>query len=269
MNDRIFILGAGRAGRAIGRALRAGGLGSVALHGRRASADSDVTAGPLPAVIADATIVLVAVRDAQMDDGLAEIGRVPLAPDAVVLHMSGCMDPVGLRPLRARGHACGTFHPLVPMTEDPDGAVPFAGIYFGVDGDPTAIAAATRLAQHLGGLTLAIPAGSKPAYHAAAVIASNFPVVLAAIAEGILLRAGVDPDNARGAVRSLLDGAATNLHTRSACDALTGPAVRGDAGTVAAHVAALQGSPDVVAIYESLTRAATELVRSRGATGHP
>ncbi|GAC1516535.1 MAG: hypothetical protein NVS1B4_12000 [Gemmatimonadaceae bacterium] len=259
MTGPVFILGAGRAGRGLARALRASGLEGVMVHGRRPSDEDDVTAGPIPVRVAEATMVVVAVRDNQMEAALAEIEHAPLAPGCVVLHMSGCGDPSGLTSLRSRGHPCGTFHPLVPIAVGAKAVASFRGAYVGVDGDPRAIASATSLAQRLDARTLTIPAGQKATYHAAAVIASNFPVVLAAIAEALLVATGIALPVAREVVRSLIDGAVANLQGRSAAEALTGPAVRGDKATIAAHLDTLQAEPNIRELYRLLTNAAQTL----------
>ncbi|GAC1696662.1 MAG: hypothetical protein NVS9B3_14550 [Gemmatimonadaceae bacterium] len=266
MNDRIFILGAGRAGRGIARALRAAGVRDVALHGRRPTDDDDVTSGPLPQPVADASIVLIAVRDAQIESALAELATAPLASSAAVLHTSGSVDPPGLRLLRTRGHPCGTFHPLVPIPGTVTAPARLRGSYIGIDGDPSAIDAAMRMADAVAARTVVIPAGGKARYHAAAVMAANFPTVLAAIAEELFMTAGLGSSDAQGAVRSLVDGVAANLHLQPAEAALTGPASRGDDATINAHIAALQDTPDVLAVYRVLTRAAAAIARSGAAT---
>src|SRR5688500_13732674 len=116
-DDRVFILGAGRAGRSLARALRAGGVQITGLHGRHASAADGITAGAPPTSLGSATCVLVTVRDAQLDGALATLTTASIAPRAVVLHASGSTDPVGLAGLRRAGHACGTFHPLVALSD--------------------------------------------------------------------------------------------------------------------------------------------------------
>ena len=65
MIERVFILGAGRAGRGLARALRASGAEIVGLHGTHPEAGEDpVTAGPLPPTVSRADVILVTVRDA-------------------------------------------------------------------------------------------------------------------------------------------------------------------------------------------------------------
>src|SRR5439155_13231012 len=73
--DRVFVLGAGRAGRGLTRALRAAGVSVVGFHGRRAdAAGADVvSAGAMPAALGEANVVLVAVQDAALDSALDEL----------------------------------------------------------------------------------------------------------------------------------------------------------------------------------------------------
>ena len=116
----------------------------------------------------------------------------------------------------------------------------------------------------MGANALRIPAGRKPAYHAAAVFASNFPTVLAAIAAQLLASTGIDEGDAWGAIRALMRGAVANLDGAAAADALTGPIARGDVETVRRHLAALAAEPETRALYAALSLAAVELARRGG-----
>jgi predicted short-subunit dehydrogenase-like oxidoreductase (DUF2520 family) len=126
-------------------------------------------------------------------------------------------------------------------------------------------AVAARLAARLGATTIEIPRAERAAYHAAAVMASNFPVTLAALAEGLLSRIGVDTIAAHRAVRALMAASVENLAAAPrALDALTGPIARGDSVTVLAHVTALHDLPQYDAVYDVLSRATLALMRERG-----
>lgn len=265
MSDGVFILGAGRAGRGLSRALRASGVGVVGLHGRHVELEPDVvTAGALPAAAAHAAVILVAVRDGQLDEALGGLAAGGLGKGAVVLHASGSAEPAGLAALRAQGHPCGTFHPLVPLADPGRAADLLRGAWIGVDGDAAAIAVAERLAERLGAHVLRIPRGEKAAYHAAAVFASNFPTVLATVAARLLVDVGVGEDDAWGAIRALMRGAVANLDTATPAHALTGPIARGDVETVRKHLAALAGEPETRALYTTLSIVAVELARRGG-----
>lgn len=264
----MFILGAGRVGTGLARALRAARVDVVGLHGRRAQREPDVvTSGELPAAIANATVVLVTVRDGQLEDVLSSLASAPLAAGAVVLHASGSAEPAALGALRERGHPCGTFHPLLPFADPARAAASIGGAWFGLDGDPAARAAARALAASFGARTLEIPAGEKVRYHAAAVFASNFPALLMASGERLLARIGLAPEDARQALMPLFLAAVENVRARPSAQALTGPIVRGDVETVRRHLAALADTPDLLALYTALSRAAIPLAREAGADG--
>jgi predicted short-subunit dehydrogenase-like oxidoreductase (DUF2520 family) len=258
----VFVLGAGRAGKGLARALLASGSVVTGLHGRRAEGAREglpaVTAGALPESLAAASVALVAVQDAALEDALNELlASRWLAPTAVVLHASGSAEAAGgAAALRRAGHAFGTFHPLVPLSDAARAPAMLRDAWIGVDGDAAARDAAVRLAGALGARTLVIPPGAKPRYHAAAVFASNFPVVLAAIAARLMSDAGVDAEPARGAVERLLALAAANVAGHDPAAALTGPVVRGDAVTVRRHLDALAGDQEALDAYLALSRAA-------------
>ena len=262
----VFVLGAGRAGRSLARALVVAGVDVRGLHGRHADATArpPVTGGDLPNSLGMATVVLVTVRDAQLGDALRQLAGATLKPGAVVLHASGATDPGEAVLLRERGHSVGTMHPLVPLANPDHAADVLRDAWIGVDGDPAAIAASTALATRLGAHALTIPPGEKPRYHAAAVFAANFPVVVAALAERLLEEAGVAEDTARAATLGLMGAAVSNLESGRPHDVLTGPIARGDVASVQGHLAALRNDAPALAAYVTLSRAALTLARERG-----
>lgn len=267
MSERVFIIGPGHVGRGLFRAFRASGVEVVGLHGKRPSGVATST-GVLPPEISTANVVIVSVRESQIDECLEEVtaaaaqGRITRG--TVVLHTSAIAEPAAIRRLTSTGYPGGTFHPLVPFA-DPDIAADLLRRgWIGVDGDIAARNAARRLAGHIGARTLDIPPGQKPAYHAAAVISSNFPVVLASIAGHLLHDIGVPESSAYQAVESLMSGAMMNIQRALPDDALTGPVVRGDAETVSRHLRALQAYPEALNLYRTLSAAAVEIAQRRG-----
>ena len=258
----LVIVGAGRAGRGIAAAAHAAGLDATLVDRER------VVAGDAPSradAIARAATLLVAVQDAQLDAALAALAPAIAAAPRVVLQVSGSAEPAARAALVRDGHAYGTFHPLLPLADPAVSAARFRGAVVGVEGDAPAHAAAVALATRLGAVTIAIPRADRASYHAAAVLASNFPVTLAALAEAVLHRIGVDGAEAHRAVRVLMAASVDNLTAAErALDALTGPLVRGDAATVRAHVAALAGDPVTHDAYRTLGAATLALLAARG-----
>ncbi len=276
MSDRVFIIGAGKVGRGLSRAFRASGVSVVGLHAREPG-DEVTSSGPYPASIGDANVIIVAVRDSEIDGvcralaGLEQEHPGWLAHGAVVLQTSGVVTPPAFALLRPLGIDGGTFHPLVPFATPEHGARLLNDAWIGIDGDANARAAARRLAAALGARTVDIPVNSKVLYHAAAVMASNFPVVLAGIASQLLTDAGVPERTAQHVVHSLMSAAVRNLEHGSPGDVLTGPTVRGDSATIEAHRHVLRErgraaagdavASDALAVYEILGRAAQALRR--------
>jgi predicted short-subunit dehydrogenase-like oxidoreductase (DUF2520 family) len=224
--------------------------------------------GALPKEMSKANVVLISVRDPQLDDTIEEVirasgdGRIERA--TVILHTSAIAEPVGLSRLSEAGFPGGTFHPLVPFS-DPDVAAELLRHgWIGIDGENAAKNVSRRLAGHIGARTLDIPPGEKPAYHAAAVISSNFPVVLASVAGHLLHDIGIPDSSAYRAVESLMNGALANMKQALPDDALTGPIVRGDLDTVGKHLRALEGHGAALDVYRALSLAAVEIARYRG-----
>jgi predicted short-subunit dehydrogenase-like oxidoreductase (DUF2520 family) len=236
------------------------------LHGKRPSGVATST-GSIPADAARANVVVVCVRDQQLDDAIGEVSAAAadgrIARGAAILHTSAIAEPAGLNKLSEAGFPGGTFHPLVPFSDPEVSAELLRKGWIGIDGVNAAKNASRRLAGRLGARTLEIPAGKKPTYHAAAVISSNFPVVLASVAGHLLHDIGIPDASAYQAVESLMSGALANLKQTLPDDALTGPVVRGDAETVIKHMRALENS-SALEVYRALSAAAVEIAQRRG-----
>jgi predicted short-subunit dehydrogenase-like oxidoreductase (DUF2520 family) len=267
VSERVFIIGPGHVGRGLFRAFRASGVEVVGLHGKRPSGVATST-GAIPGDVSRANVVIVCVRDPQLGDTIDEIAAAAtdgrISRGTVILHTSAIAEPARLNALTQAGFPGGTFHPLVPFTDPDVSAELLRKAWIGIDGDIAAKNASRRLAGHLGARVLEIPPGGKPAYHAAAVISSNFPVVLASVAGRLLHDIGIPDASAHQAVDSLMSGALANMKQAVPDDALTGPIMRGDAETVAKHLRALQGHAAALEVYRSLSAAAVDIAARRG-----
>lgn len=264
MEPTTVVVGAGRVGLSLARALvRSGAAVTVCVRTARALPPPLSPAGTewSEAVSAASLIVLAVPDDAitVVADRLAREGMV--RQKQVVLHTSGLLDRRALAPLAATGAALGSWHPLQTFTEpsgDPDTLVDAPAV---LEGDARAIAAARLLAAQCRMTpVLEIPAAAKPCYHAAAVFASNYLVVLADVAARLAHDAGLETD--AGLFHPLMARTVANLASADPAAVLTGPVRRGDAGTVQAHLAALDG--DTRALYLALAREALRLAERSG-----
>lgn len=255
----IGVIGAGRAGVGLAVALTHAGH-EVQLHGRRGKhvpPPLSLTWGGAPPWVGTVEIILLAVRDDAIADAAAELAATDLVrPAHVVLHLSGILDESPLAALRATGAALGCWHPLQAIAQPQDAPERLRGALAALTGDPAAVARAEALAQDLGMRPVVLAGAAKRPYHAAAAIASNYLVVLAAMAERLMTEAGVDPVAARHGIATLMGGTLANVRVAGGA-ALTGPIVRGDVETVRAHLAVL---PDELRdAYRALGRAALAL----------
>src|SRR5207248_2101782 len=113
-------------------------------------------------------------------------------------------------------------------------------ISYGVTASGEGLTEAVSLVGDLGGRLELVPEERRPLYHAALSHAANHLNTLVADAADLLRASGVqDPSAVLGSIaRAALDNAIA-----SGTAALTGPVVRGDVATVAAHLDALAAEP--------------------------
>jgi predicted short-subunit dehydrogenase-like oxidoreductase (DUF2520 family) len=269
----VAIVGAGRVGQALGRLLARADYTIAEVVARRAAsaraAARFIGAGRPSSIRAldrlGADLVLIATPDDEIATAAARLAALPRSFEgAVALHTSGARDAEELEPLRARGAAVGSLHPLqsFPTPELALGRV--AGSIFALEGDRRAVAAGRRIARALGGRPVRLRAGSKALYHAAAVLASGGVTGLLDMSLDALERAGLDRATALRAVMPLVEGTVANVKRVDTAAALTGPVARGDRGTIERNRAALAAlDPEVAAVYDLLARRGERLRGAR------
>jgi len=207
-----------------------------------------------------ADLVLVTTPDAVIASVARELvaigGKESGAKDwrgKVVLHTCGALDRGVLRPLERRGAATGSWHPL--QTFSRRGLPRLRGSACAIEGSSAAMRWARRLCRELGCTAFQVPRGGKPAYHAAAALAAGHVLGLVEAATRILLTVGFSRRQAAGALLPLTRQTLANFERAGGSRSWTGPASRGDLGTVARHLAALRGfPPEYRAAYAAVTR---------------
>ncbi len=234
------LVGPGRAGRSLARALEHLGWSQAGSYGRLDD--------PAPAA-AGVELCIVATPD----DAIAAVARSIEPGDAVVMHLSG------VTPLTALGsHRAAALHPLVALPDPDRGAVLLRSAWFAVAGDDLA----AELADRLSGRFFEIADEDRALYHAAAVVASNHVVALLGQADRIAAEIGLPFE----ALVSLVQATIGSVADLGPAAALTGPAARGDHATISAHLAALGDRlPDEVPGYEALVDLARRLASEQSA----
>ena len=274
----VAVIGAGRLGTALGRALKSAGyrveivaarrrtsaqraakligkntLGLSVQQLNRLSRSQSVRLNRCALILIstpDDAIAPVAGQLAVLFHSM-QVGPGRRAPALrVALHTSGALSADVLSPLRRAGFAIGSLHPLVSIS-DRAGRDAFRNAFFAIEGDRPAARAARSVVRGLGGQSFSISPGAKALYHAAAVTTSGHVVALFDIALEMLVNCGLSRRRSRQILRPLLESTSRNLSTKDPRLALTGTFARGDVSTAKRHLASIKSHklPDALAAY--------------------
>lgn len=278
----VGVIGAGKVGAVLGAALRAAqhalvGVSAVS-EASRERAELLLPGVPvleIPDIVERSELVLLAVPDDALGplvEGLAKLGA--WQPGQLVAHTSGRHGVGILAPVRAAGAIPLAIHPAMTFTGMSLDLARLTDCCFGVTADPAMLPIAQALVVEMGAEPVVVAEGDRVAYHAALAHGSNHLVTLASQAAEILGRIGVpDPAAVLGPLlRASLDNALSAGES-----ALTGPVARGDVGTVAAHIGALNelaadaegaaggaGAADILEAYRAMAHATAVRAERRG-----
>ena len=293
----VAVIGAGRLGTALGRALNnAGYRVEVVVARRRTSArraakligkDPDaLTVRQLEGLLRSqydrlsrCALMLISTPD----DAIASVAeqltvlfdsrevepprqRKTSSAPRVALHTSGALSANVLSPLRYAGFAIGSLHPLVSISDSRTDSDAFRNAFFAIEGDLLAVRVAKSVVKDLGGQSFQISPGAKALYHAAAVTASGHVVAVFDIALEMLVGCGLSRRRSRQILLPLLESTARNLAARDPAHALTGTFARGDVSTVKRHLASIKSHKlrAAFAAYILLGQRSLLLARKRG-----
>lgn len=255
------MIGAGRVGTAVAVLLSRAGHRIVAASGRAGTAERVAAHLPGVAIVDPAAaatageLVIVGVPDDAIADVVARIaGAEASLGGRWFAHLSGATPLAALDPARDRGAGRLSLHPLqtVPDVQGAIASIPGSTVAVTAD-DEQGFALGESLARDIGGTPFRLADRDRAAYHAAAVLASNDLVALSAVAYRLLEEVGVG--DAGAALEPLQLATVRNLRRLGPEAALTGPAVRGDAGTIGRHLERLSSvAPEAVEPYLAMCR---------------
>ena len=255
----VALVGAGAVAHSLGHALASAGFRITAvvsavqsdaarlalLLGARRSGDS------LDIIGTDVNAVFVCVPDDAIHQVASGLSRLPVEwHGRFVAHTSGGTRADALAALSELGANVASFHPIqsFPRQGPPKS---FVGTFIGIEGKPAALEVAERIAVRIEARAIRIPSESKPRYHLAASMASNFFATLMATVNELY------PDG--HIFVPLVRETLANIEATGADAALTGPIARGDVGTLSMHLEVLRATrPKLLPAYAAM---ATETVR--------
>lgn len=262
---RVGFIGAGKVGTAFGRYLVERGVNVVGYSSRtkesatQAAKFTMTNTYGMDELLNKCNYVFITTSDQDISNVWNQIKKANLQ-DKKIFHMSGSLSSnifEGIENCQALGYS---LHPLFPFTDqfayqNLDKAI------FTIEGKDIV---SIELFLSIAGLHwFPIDETNKAKYHAAAVVASNFNVVVAELAKELFIDCGLPPKEADKAIYSLLSGTVMNIGNKGVEAALTGPFIRGDVDTVKRHLLAIDND-DVNKIYRELAKRAVKISVTNG-----
>lgn len=238
--NKVGIIGAGKVGSVLAIALQKQGIDVCAVSGGR-SESAKILADRIGGlfcrdaerVAREADILLIATPDREIKNVVEVlITSGKMRTGQIVFHVCGSQSAEILAGLKSFGVAIGSIHPLQSFSSIEAGLKNLGGSYFAIDGDEQALLKAREFVKKLNGTCMYVPPESRALYHASACMASNYLTALLHSAAILMETFGVDETQAIKALRPLVQGTLTNIEAYGTLQALTGPVVRGDVGTI-------------------------------------
>jgi predicted short-subunit dehydrogenase-like oxidoreductase (DUF2520 family) len=273
----VAVIGAGRVATALAVAWARAGYLIVAVSGRDSTRERVARFLPeatfqsldsIQGMTSEVGLVVLGLPDDLIADVCERLAQDrAFAPGQRVLHLSGSVGLEALRTAREAGAEILSLHPLQSFPTVEEGIPRLAGSPIAVTGfDENAFLFGETLARDAGGRPFRLADEVKPLYHAAAVFCSNYLVAVEGMAERLFRLAGIiEPLEV---FEPLARAAFESTFSLGAESALTGPAARGDAGTIARNLAALhERAPDAIPAYVALARVAVGMAAGTGRLG--
>jgi predicted short-subunit dehydrogenase-like oxidoreductase (DUF2520 family) len=265
----IAIVGAGAMGTAIARGAHAAGRAVTAVasrHPERTGALADELGATLVGDAADAvqyaTVLILCVPD----DAIAPVATTLRdITDKLVVHTAGAKGLAVLDVAAGRGAHTGSLHPVMVVASGGRGHEALRGATAAVDGDEAAHEWLTAFARDLHMEPVRIPAEHRALYHLSAAMVGGLMTGLLASAVDLWAVLGLDREVGATAMGRMVQEAGRNLERLGVPDAVMGPAVRGDAGTIEQHLRVLAvEAPQLVPLYRVLVERCLPYAQERG-----
>jgi predicted short-subunit dehydrogenase-like oxidoreductase (DUF2520 family) len=244
----IVIIGSGNVAAVLGRKFKAAGHDIVQVVSRNASEATKLayewnteSTNYRILINKNADVYIIAVSD----DAIAEITKEMRLPGKVVAHTAASVPKEALQHVTTH---YGVFYPLQSLRKEMT-ILPDIPIFFDGSDDITknklealARSIAPENVVHAGD-------DARSKLHVAAVIVSNFPNHLYALAEEYCQKEGLDFKQ----LLPLIEETASRIKDISPRQAQTGPAIRHDKETLQKHIELLKDHPQLKNIYLLLT----------------
>jgi predicted short-subunit dehydrogenase-like oxidoreductase (DUF2520 family) len=246
---RITIIGSGNVATHLAAAFKNAGHAIVQVYSRdlqnasllayhvKAEAIDD-----LEQINPETDLFVIAVKDDAIEAGASAVAKY----QKLIVHTSGATD---LQALLNHTPQAGVFYPLQTFSKTKE--VNFNTVPLCIEG------ANEQIASHLNELAYTITqnvyrinSAERKILHLAAVFANNFPNYLYYLSQQLLAEHQLPFD----LLRPLIMETAEKIQEHLPADVQTGPAIRNDEKTMAAHLQQLAEKPDLQQLYKLLSQ---------------
>ena len=268
---QIGFIGAGNVGGSLAVAMSNAGYPVTAV-GSRAFASAQTFAGRISDCTAYENIQEVADRAdfvfiSTSDDAIKSVcDQVSWREGQGVAHCSGAASVDLLQPAVDQGAVAGAFHPLQAFNSVENGVKAIPGVTFGIEGNDAIQAYLRDIASDIKGIPISLRPQDKVLYHVSGVLMGNLLAVLASVAASMWEKFDHTRDEGVRALSPMMPAVSSNLDSVGVPQAVAGPYVRGDIGTVRKHLEAVSSSaPEYLALYIELALVGLPFAVEKGA----
>ena len=267
----IGFIGAGNVGGSLAVAMSNAGYPVTAV-GSRTFASAQTFAGRISDCKAYENIQEVADRAdfvfiSTSDDAIKTVcNQVSWHEGQGVAHCSGAASVDLLQPAVDQGAVAGAFHPLQAFNSVENGVKAIPGVTFGIEGNDAIQSYLRGIASDIKGIPISLRPQDKVLYHVSGVLMGNLLAVLASVAASMWEKFDHTRDEGVRALSPMMPAVSSNLDSVGVPQAVAGPYVRGDIGTVRKHLEAVSSSaPEYLSLYIELALVGLPFAVEKGA----
>ncbi len=200
------------------------------------------------------------------DDAIAPVATtLRNVGNKLVVHTAGAKGLVVLDVAAGRGAHTGSLHPVMVVAAGGREHKALCGATVAIDGGDVARNWLTSFARDLHMEPVSIPAEHRALYHLSAAMVGGLMTGLLASAVDLWAVLGLDRKTGATAMGRMVQEAGRNLERLGIPEAVMGPAVRGDAGTIEQHLRVLAvEAPHLVPLYRVLVARCLPYAQERG-----
>lgn len=263
-------IGAGKVGTSLGIYFKENGLNiggyfsRTAESAERASTLTHSTAySNLECLVNNNQIIWITTPDDSIEKVAEQISGLNIKGTKTFIHASGSLTSDALGCLEEKGHRICSAHPLLAFSDIAKAVSALKDTAFFIEGQTDALTEIKKILAETGNSYHIIDKKSKPTYHAAAAVLSNYLVTLVYASNQLFDLVGINERTLGDASLVLVKSVLDNLQGKTPAEALTGPIKRGDAETVKRHLEVLeQNLPELTELYKVMGRETMRMINN-------